>query len=150
MYYTAQLFCTAAQDSASFSGHTRTQNKEMKQGKLTIEQMSSVSNDIKDNWDSTYSDSKFPPSKLFDGEVINRGTNRHLQNDAFRQVPEMNALVNVFESANKHLRVKTVLLIKKTKDNRGFQSWHRDYYLGVDIITTIVVNVGMCDSMVYK
>ncbi len=62
----------------------------------------------------------------------------------------MNAVVSVFESANKHLWVKTIWLRKKTQNNRGFQSWHRDFYLGVNIIATIVVNVGIRDTMVYK
>ena len=147
MYYTAQLFCTAAQDSGSFSGHTRTQNKDMKQGKLTIEQMRSVSNDIKENWDSTYSSSKFPPSKAFDGEVIDRGSNRHLRDESFREIAEMNALITEFERTNKQLTVRSVWIIKKTKENAGFQGWHRDFYLQTSgIIATIVINVGVYAS----
>ena len=30
-------------------------------------------------------------------------------------------------------------------DNRGFQSWHRDFYLDTNVIATILVNVGVCD-----
>ena len=73
----------------------------MKQGELTIKQMSSVSKDIKENWDSTYSNSKFPPSKSFDGEIINRGTNKHLRGESFREIPKMNALVVEFERTNR-------------------------------------------------
>jgi len=45
----------------------------------------------------------------------------------------------------RHLQVKSVWIIKKTRDNDGFQGWHRDFYLKTDVITTIVVNVGMCE-----
>jgi hypothetical protein len=147
VYYTAQLFCTAAQDITSWQIQTRRENTKMKIDKLPFKQVRAVSNDIQNNWDTTYSDSKFPPSKAFDGEKVDRGTNRHLKDGAFRKVPEMNELVSVFELANRHLRVKSVWLIKKNKDNGGFQSWHRDFYLGTDIIATIVVNVGVWDKM---
>ena len=33
-------------------------------------------------------------------------------------------------------------MIEKTKENNGFQGWHRDFYLGTEVTTTIVVNVG--------
>ena len=33
-------------------------------------------------------------------------------------------------------------MIEKTKENDGFQGWHRDIYLGTEVTTTIVVNVG--------
>jgi hypothetical protein len=114
----------------------------MKQGRLHTQDVISVSQDIAENWDTTYADSKYPPSKVFDGEGIDRGTNRHLTDDSFRGIPGMNALVKTFESQNRELRVKSVWIIKKSKDNEGFQSWHRDFFLETGgIITTIVVNV---------
>ncbi len=122
----------------------------MKIDELPFDQVCDVSHDIQNNWDTTYSDEIFCPSKAFDGEEINRATNRHLQEDEFRRVPKMNALVSVFKSSYNHLRVNSVWLIKKCKDNGGFQSWHRDFFLGTDIIAKIVVNVGVCDSMDYK
>ena len=33
-------------------------------------------------------------------------------------------------------------MIEKSKENDGFQGWHRDFYLGTEVTTTIVVNVG--------
>ena len=144
-YYTAQLFCTGAQDSESWAGHTRAKNNKMKQGRLHTQDVLSVSQDIDENWDTTYADSKYPPSKAFDGVRIDPGTNRHLTHDSFRGIPEMNALVKTFESQNRELRVNSVWIIKKSKDNQGFQKWHRDFYLetGAGIINTIVVNVGV-------
>jgi hypothetical protein len=146
-YYTAQLFCTAARDINSWSNRTRSKNKEMTIQQLPFEDVREVSHDVKNHWDTTYSKSKFPPSKAFDGP-IDRATNRHLQQDSFRIEPKMKAFVNVFERSYRHLRVNSIWLIKKSKDNHGFQSWHRDFFLGTDIIATIVVNVGVCENAV--
>ncbi len=63
MYITAQLFYTTAICIDSSSGHTRTHNMSMKQGNVTMEQMIRVSDDLYNNWDSTYSNSRFSPSK---------------------------------------------------------------------------------------
>jgi hypothetical protein len=30
-------------------------------------------------------------------------------------------------------------MIEKTKENDGFQDWRRDFYLGTEVTTTIVV-----------
>jgi hypothetical protein len=60
----------------------------------------------------------------------------------------MNALVTEFENSNRELRVHSVWLIKKTKENKGFQGWHRDFHLSTNgIIATIVVNVGVYPSV---
>jgi hypothetical protein len=40
----------------------------------------------------------------------------------------------------------SVWLIKKSKDNGGFQSWHRYFFLRTDIIAMIVVNVGVHEN----
>lgn len=82
---------------------------------------------------------------LFDGP-IDLASNRHLQKDSFWKVPTMNAFVKVFETSYGHLRVNSVWIIKKSKENGRFQSWHRDFFLGTDIIATIVVNVGVCEN----
>ena len=112
---------------------------------LPYQHVHDVSEDVLNNWDTTYSESKYNPSKAFDGP-INPATNRHLQKDSFRIEPKMKAFVNVFETSYRHLRVNSVWLIKKSKDNGGFQSWHRDFFLSTDIIATIVVNVGVCEN----
>jgi hypothetical protein len=144
-YYTAQLFCTAARDIESWPNQTRLENKMMKIDELPFEHVRDVSVDLQNNWETTYSESKFCPSKAFDSP-INPATNRHLQEDSFRRENKMNAFVNVFKTSYRHIRVNSVWLIKKSKDNGGFQSWHRDFFLRTDIIATIVVNVGVHEN----
>ena len=33
-------------------------------------------------------------------------------------------------------------MIEKSKENNGFQGWHRDFYLRTEVTMTIVRNVG--------
>jgi len=55
----------------------------------------------------------------------------------------MAELVKYFEEKYNHLEVRSVWMIEKSKENDGFQGWHtRDFYLGTEVTTTIVVNVG--------
>ena len=145
VYYTAQLFCTSAQCVDSWPNLRRTDNKDIEIDELRLSEVCYISEDIKHNWDTTYSDLKFRTSNAFGGELIDHLSNRHLQDESCRSVPEMNELVTLFERKYTHLRVKSVWIIKKTKTNGGFQDWHRDFFLGTEIIATIVINVGVCD-----
>ena len=146
MYMTVQLFCTADMSMDSSSGHTRTHNAKMKQGKIAMEHMIGVSDDLYNNWDSTYSDLKFRPSKAFNGEAVDPCNNRHLREETFRNIPTLNGLIKRFKETHIDLNVHSVWIIRKTKGNMGFQNWHRDFYLSTSgIIATIVVNVGVYD-----
>ena len=60
----------------------------------------------------------------------------------FQGVPLIAELVKYFEEKYNHLKVRSVWMIEKSKENDGFQGWHRDFYLGTEVTTTIVVNVG--------
>jgi len=61
----------------------------------------------------------------------------------FQGVPWIAELVKYFEEKYKHLDVRCVWMIEKTKENNGVQGWHGDFYLGTEVTTmTIVVNVG--------
>ena len=48
----------------------------------------------------------------------------------------------MFKDKYKHLAIRSVWLIEKSKENNGFQVWHRDFWLGHEVMSTIVVNVG--------
>ena len=51
-------------------------------------------------------------------------------------------LVKYFEEKYTNLEVRSVWIIEKSRENNGFQSWHRDFYLGTEVTTTIAVTVG--------
>jgi hypothetical protein len=84
----------------------------------------------------------FPPTKEFEGEKIDVTKNRHILRANFGSVQRIMELVHLFENKYKHLAIHSVWLIKKLKENDGFQVWHRDFWLGHKVMSTIVVNVG--------
>ncbi len=51
-------------------------------------------------------------------------------------------LVKYFEDNYTHLKVRSGWIIEKSRENDGFQCWHRVFYLGTEVTTTIVFNVG--------
>jgi hypothetical protein len=41
-----------------------------------------------------------------------------------------------------YLSIDLVWLLRKSKEGKGFQGWHKDFLLGQQITKTIVINVG--------
>ncbi len=146
IYYTAQLFSTPSKKPDAWQNITRKENQNLKQGKIADSEnvLNNLTDDIKQQWDKDkYSVKKFPPAKVFDGDKIDPEKNRHIPRDRLHELPELNNLVDYFERLFTNLiEVRSVWLIKKSKLNGRFQSWHRDFLLGTDVTTTIVVNVG--------
>jgi hypothetical protein len=60
----------------------------------------------------------------------------------FGGVPLIAEIVKYFEDKYTQLEVQSVWLIKKSRENDGFKGWQRDFYLGTEVTTTIVVNEG--------
>ena len=86
-----------------------------------------------------------PPSREFGGNKIDARKNRHIKRGAWiidgnlRRIAD---LVGYFEKKFSYVEVSSVWLIEKSSRDDGFQGWHRDFFLGTNITTTIVVNVG--------
>jgi hypothetical protein len=120
---------------------TRKVNQNMIQGCVKELRLTQLTQDICNNWDTTYSDN-VPPAKAFDGDKINATKNRHIPSVTFQGVPLIAELVKYFEDKYTHLKVRIVWIIEKSRENDGFQGWHRDFYLSTEVTTTIVVNVG--------
>jgi hypothetical protein len=121
---------------------TRKVNTNMIQGHVTESQLKELTEYLHDNWDKTYSVDLFPPTKEFEGEKIDVTKNRHILRANFGSVQTILELVHLFENKYKQLAICSVWLIKKSKENDGFQVWHRDFWLGHEVMSTIVVNVG--------
>ncbi len=109
---------------------------------LGVKLLRELTEDLHDNWDTTYSVNLFPQSKEFEGEEIDVTKNRHILQANFGSVQRILELVQLFENKYKHLAIRSVWLIEKSKENDGFQVWHRDFWLGHEVTSTIVVNVG--------
>jgi hypothetical protein len=143
-YYTAQLFCTLVRSNReSMQNVTRKFNTTIEAGRigdLSLKELRELTEDIRNNWESTYSVDKFSPAKEFGGEKIDAKKNRHIRRGMFEG--KIAKLVKYFEIKYTHLEVNSVWLIEKSKADDGFQGWHRDFHLGTDVTTTIVVNIG--------
>jgi len=141
-YYAAQLFCKISDNPEASQNVTRKVNQITMQGRIEESWLAQLTQDICDNWVTTYSVNEFPPAKAFDGDKIDATKNRLILCVMFQGVPWIAELVKYFEEKYKHLEVQSVWMIEKTKENDCFQGWHKDFYLGTEVTTTIVVNVG--------
>jgi hypothetical protein len=141
-YYTAQLFCKISDKPEAWQNVARTVNKNIIQGCLQKSWLTQLTPDICYNWDTKYSVNVFPPAKAFDSEKIDPTKNRHILSIMIQGVPLIAELVKYFEEKYTILEVHSVWIIEKPRKNDGFQSWHRDFYLGTEVTTTIAVNVG--------
>ena len=102
--------------------------------------MTQLTQDIRNNWDTTYSVNAFRPAKAFDSEKIDATKNRHILRVMFQCIPLIAEQLKYFEEKYTHLEVHIVWMIEKSRENDSFQGWHRDFYLGTEVTTTIVVN----------
>jgi len=145
-YYTLQLFCKASENREAFQNVTRAFNTRIEEGRVESSRLSLLTQDIQENWDTTYSVDVFRPAKNFDGLPIDNTKNRHIPRVRFINVPLIADLVRYSESTHANIEVRSVWMMEKSKENDGFQGWHRDFYLGTEVITTIVVNVGVVNK----
>jgi hypothetical protein len=142
VYVTAQLFARPTISIAS-DQLTRSQSKQLDfiQNNLNNGTVTALSNDIFQNWDTTYSHERFGPCKNFDGPV-DMDSNRQIPHTKFREAPLLNYLVDTFTEMFPNLTIDMVWLIVKYKPGSGFQSWHQDFNLNEKITKTIVINLG--------
>ncbi len=141
-YYTAQLFCKVLENYEAWPNVTRKVNQNMIQGCVKESRMTQLMQDIRNNWDTMYSVNVFPLAKAFGGDKIDATKNRHIPSVMFQGIPKIAELVKNFEDKYTHLNICSVWIIEKLRENNGFHGWHRDFYLGTEVTTTIVVNVG--------
>ena len=146
-YYTAQLFCVPCRQLQST---TRIQRKITRLenyliGQLNEDIVSGLTHDLVTKWDDNddhgYSVKKYPPSKKFQQQPIDRSKNRHIRYKQIAKLPKLQRVTTEIEERLGNITVDSVWLIKKTKGDDGFQQWHQD--LKHSITTTVIVNVGV-------
>jgi hypothetical protein len=101
--------------------------------------LNGLGEDLYLEWDGKYSADQFPPASKFLGPV-DKAKNRHILNHQIHLLPKIERLVLSFQEKFNDITVDSVWLIKKTKQDDGFQEWHQD--MKTKITRTIVVNVG--------
>jgi len=143
----AQLFAVHSPDTAKERlTRNATRMDSYITGEIDRTSLDALTQDLVRNWDRTYSVKLFPPCLGFNGEIVDRDKNRHIHSEKFKDLPRIDELVGIFEEKFNQLRVDSVWLLKKTRSNDGFQTWHKDFELGSKITATIVVNIGSYTS----
>jgi ribonucleotide monophosphatase NagD (HAD superfamily) len=142
VYVTAQLFGRSTIGIA-YDQLTQSHTKQLDfiKKNLNNESVAALSNDLLQNWNTTYSLEHFGPCKNFDGPV-DKDSNRQIPHTKFHEAPLLNKLVDTFTEMVQYLTIDMVWLIVKSKPGSGFQSWHQDFNLNKKIIKTIVINLG--------
>ncbi len=107
-YYTTQLFCKVSENCEAWPNVTWKVNQNMIQGCVKELRLTQLTQDICNNWDTTYSVNVFPPAKAFNGDKIDATKNRHIPSVMFQGVPLIAELVKCFEDKYTHLKVHSV------------------------------------------
>ncbi len=108
VFYTAQLFAMVSSKPEAWQFITRKVNRNIIQGHVAESKLRELTEDLRDNWDTTYSVNLFPPSKEFEGEKIDVTKIRHLLRANFGSVQRIAELVQLFEDKYKHLAIRSV------------------------------------------
>jgi len=96
VYATAQLFARPTNSIASDQlMRLHTKQLDFIQNNLNNETVAALSNDILQNWNTTYSLEHFGPYKNFDGPV-DKDSNHQIPNTRFHEDPLLNKLVDTF------------------------------------------------------
>jgi hypothetical protein len=115
VYITAQLFArptiSIACDQLTCS-HTK--QLDFIQNNLNNETVTALSNDLLQNWNTTYPLEHFGPCKNFDGPVDN-DSNCQIPHNKFHEAPLLNMLVDTFTEMLQYLTIDMVWLIVKSK-----------------------------------
>ncbi len=83
-YYTAQLFCKVLENREVWPNVTKKVNQNMIQGCIKELRLTQLTQDIHNDWDTTYSVNVFTPAKAFDGYKIDATKNRHIPSVIFQ------------------------------------------------------------------
>jgi hypothetical protein len=121
------------------------QEKKFEGEQLSI--LSSIRNEIQDNWDNTYMNAKFNPGSVFEGVIVNKKKARKIKHEHFPKLPHVQQLIKIFENLHNDMWVTEVWFLKKKDKGDGFDDFHYDYKnIGGgsdDVSCTVNVNLGM-------
>ena len=145
-FITAQLFAkpTISEDTERFSRSFNVGQQEIITGQLgtTLGEYAIVkdlSDDLLENWDTTYSAIDYPPLKMFGEMPIDHESNQQIPFEKLDERPLIKALVVLFEEIFPYLSIDRISLLYKRRKGDGFQKWHQDYKLGAGQITKTIV-----------
>ncbi len=100
------------------------QEKKVEGEQLSI--LSSIRNEIQENWDNTYMNAKYNPGSWFQRKVVNKKKTRKTQHEHFPKSPHVQQLIKLFENLHNDMRVTEVWFLKKKDKGDGFEEFHYD------------------------
>jgi hypothetical protein len=90
--------------------------------------LSSIRNEIQENWDNTYMNAKYNPGSVFQGKVVIKKKTRKIQHKHFPTLPYVQQqLIKIFENLHNDMRVTEVWFLKKKDKGERFEDFHYDY-----------------------
>jgi hypothetical protein len=100
---------------------SHTKHLDFIQNNLNNETVAVLSNDILQNWNTTYSLECLGPCKNFD-RPVDKDSNHQIPNNRFHETPLLNQLVDTFTEMLQYLTIDMVWIIVKSKPGSGFQN----------------------------
>ncbi len=58
--------------------------------------LSSIRNEIQENWDETYMNAKYNPGSVFQRKVVNKTKTRKIKHDHFSKLQHVQQLIKIF------------------------------------------------------
>jgi hypothetical protein len=74
----------------------RYKKKQVKGEQLLI--LSSITNEIQENWDNTYMNAKYNTGSVFQGKVVNKKKTRKIKHEHFPKLPHVQQMIKIFEN----------------------------------------------------
>ncbi len=100
-YLTTQLFAAPVAGQKWYRLKCMNITERYKKKKVEGEQLSTLSsirNEIKENWDNTYMNVKYNPGSVFQGKVVNKKKTRKIQHEHFPKLPHVQQLIKIFDN----------------------------------------------------
>ncbi len=101
------------------------QEKKVEGEQLSI--LSSIRNEIQQNWENTYMNAKYNPGSVFQGKVVNKKKTKKIKHEHFPKLPHVQQLIKIFENLHNDMRVTEVWFLKKKDKGDGFEEFCYDY-----------------------
>jgi hypothetical protein len=75
--------------------------------------LSSIRNEIQENWDNTYMNAKYNPGNVFQGVIVSKKKTRKTKHEYFPKLPHVKQLIKIFENLHNDMKVTKVWFLKK-------------------------------------
>ncbi len=86
--------------------------------------LSSIRNEIQQNWDNTYMNAKYNPGSVFQEKVVNKKKTRKIKHEHFPKLPHVQQLIKIFENLHNDMTVTEVWFLKKKDKGDRFEEFH--------------------------